>query len=759
MKSELYDLFDESISPPLLLHPLEWIDRFFQSVLNCEVSSIPEIKSVRGKSCIMDNPSENMAHRYIGGTLPKCVALVDDALSREPGPRMKPLVATVKGVGGGKTRLLEEIRGVFNGRNDSIALSVTFNNNMDYMATLEHFTRDSTLNFIFSIMIRYVALVYEMEFDQVRKRMLEEVDYLDVALLERVDSSWFVRYFLRRIIMDIRNQFPPEMSVNIVFLIDEVMAAYSLALKLQPDVIVLANFKAALSTLNKAMLNERFVSGINGSGTINVALVMSSLDVSATGVTDSSRGIYVLPYAEKLNSTEIVEEWWTRHIPYVNITGRSDYFRLKLISETASSLPRILSTIASFVKSRMQSVDSLSAVDTPFVDSVFFQDLFIYVFTLLKARYFVEAENCDFVAIFGLVYQKPVLVNDKVRWMLQKSILTNIAPISPDPVVYIKLPSASLVTLAFLSGFELDLNRMNYPEGFDLLNPFHCFFMVLQRTLQAIDSKHNEGDSLESLFEWWLKCRIASARSAGKDSISLSDLLPISKSIRRFLPTTVHLPEDDSYFLKKSSKRVLPNISGILNMNRTQIFKLARKVNSVLQLEADENCLVLESPRGQSFDLMVVCRNAESGNSSIPISVHFFEFKSGEVIPQSTSSPKTRKSTKISCVQFKRILVLIGALKELTSSSPSSVGANALGKEVNDFKLSNICEALINGNYCFNFFSTYAEVQAKAAEYSTHPNLVISDAASAEKYFGMLWPVVQASRSSISRSSVKESTI
>jgi hypothetical protein len=50
-----------------------------------------------------------MSHDFIddNGTFPQTKAEINDVLKIDPDERMKPLLTTVKGSGGGKTRLLD----------------------------------------------------------------------------------------------------------------------------------------------------------------------------------------------------------------------------------------------------------------------------------------------------------------------------------------------------------------------------------------------------------------------------------------------------------------------------------------------------------------------------------------------------------------------------------------------------------------------------------------------------------------------------
>ena len=110
---------EPSYSPALAHHP----DPLQDSIIPAQKSFIDElivpltfsrlniIKAAEGKSCIIDIPDETMANAYLDqNSLKANVKRITNALNKAPNARSKPLVATVMGSGGGKTRLLEECR-------------------------------------------------------------------------------------------------------------------------------------------------------------------------------------------------------------------------------------------------------------------------------------------------------------------------------------------------------------------------------------------------------------------------------------------------------------------------------------------------------------------------------------------------------------------------------------------------------------------------------------------------------------------------
>ena len=67
---------------------------------------------------------------------------LDEVLRQQPSARLKDLIATVRGSGGGKTRMMKELRRTTNRRDDAVAVGVTFNCNSLYRKSFETFLEE-----------------------------------------------------------------------------------------------------------------------------------------------------------------------------------------------------------------------------------------------------------------------------------------------------------------------------------------------------------------------------------------------------------------------------------------------------------------------------------------------------------------------------------------------------------------------------------------------------------------------------------------
>lgn len=148
---------------------------------------IDEIKSKTGLACIMDSPEVHMAIEYIEESyVMEAMDELSEVLRQGSGPRIKDVIITVRGSGGGKTRMLEEIRRRMNKRPDTVVIAVTFNNLTDYNSSIEErfINQDcgGAFNIMLSIICRLCCVVYGYSFEEslLRMKSLQLFDSLDV---------------------------------------------------------------------------------------------------------------------------------------------------------------------------------------------------------------------------------------------------------------------------------------------------------------------------------------------------------------------------------------------------------------------------------------------------------------------------------------------------------------------------------------------------------------------------------------------------
>jgi hypothetical protein len=130
----------------------------------------------------MNKPEVNLANKYLGNHFQECLTTLEVALAREPDTREKPLVATVRGTGGGKTRLLEEIRLAKNKERNCVVLSITFNNKTLLPFGGESFTSTVELNVVLSMLARITATTYDLPLEEIIQLIESNIGTLDHGL-------------------------------------------------------------------------------------------------------------------------------------------------------------------------------------------------------------------------------------------------------------------------------------------------------------------------------------------------------------------------------------------------------------------------------------------------------------------------------------------------------------------------------------------------------------------------------------------------
>ena len=96
--------FDQLKPLEIHIHPVEEMKQLRKEMeeKNATVVDVP--------GCIIDSPQDTMSIPLIGLDVKELVDVVIETSKKKSGPRKKPVCATVRGMGGGKTRAFEEMR-------------------------------------------------------------------------------------------------------------------------------------------------------------------------------------------------------------------------------------------------------------------------------------------------------------------------------------------------------------------------------------------------------------------------------------------------------------------------------------------------------------------------------------------------------------------------------------------------------------------------------------------------------------------------
>jgi hypothetical protein len=503
-----------------------------------------------------------------------------------------------------------------------------------------------------------------------------------------------------------------EQLKNFVFIIDEIMTID----EAHHDEKIL---KVCLSALNKALLNINFT-GV-GNDNIQVALVISSLNPSSTGLTESGcRNVSVLKLDENLDSAEIVNKWWLWGSKVKSLSPM-DAFRLDLVARSISNMPRVVEIAGHEIHQILKKIDVPpdGILQQNIFDASAINSIFKEILKGLMVRYAISINvNLNYCSdqLFALVFQKDVSIKDNVvKQLLRKSVFTNSFDIITSERDFIA--DGSPIMLAFLSKF----GSQDSKKIFDQLNPLHCFYQLYVDVVNTILLSNVKGDPLEALLISWLQCRIAIAVKKGMKSIDMESLLGEKINV------SIQLPTENNYILRHSSDvtsdddllQLLPKISDCVEV-------YAEKFNKQIVLSTVKPFIMHESIEGQNYDFMFAAMIDGEEKKAFVV---FGDLKSADVSPTKRSSSKT-----LDFSQFEYVLKVAAHFKKLKKQK---------------VKLSVAAKAMAEGNFVFVYITTYTNVSFGVEKYGKYmKNLVIMNEVSTQKIARNLLGFLLCSKSS-----------
>lgn len=363
-----------------------------------------------------------MRHPILGVDVQSIVERIMRSYSK-PDSRLKPMFALVTGMGRGKTRLLVELDKEFKKYESVLSIPITYNHRWEYI--IEDFP-DARLNYAVSIVSRMFSMHYRLP--------LETVDKVVVSIVHEVggpdsSSKALIQNSIRFLVNQLRSS--GRDIKHFVLLMDESMRVEEL---LQVENIH--------GVLRDAVLNEQLMQ--DGEKELIVDLVMSSLDVKATGVSWSGRALIPISTCGSLQAEDVLERWVKIYIPNLHFESIGD--RLKMLSLIAclSPMPRAIQ----FMISILESYENWR-FDAPRVKA-----LYEATITMVKVHY--PSADPFMRPKYGkaLLFGDRIILDDTVMTLIQNSLFTNsvekFAPIGQGHIV----PQASIVSIDALLSDE-----------------------------------------------------------------------------------------------------------------------------------------------------------------------------------------------------------------------------------------------------------------------------------------------------------------
>lgn len=301
--------------------------------------------------------------------------------SKKGNNRSKAVFVTVRGSGGGKTRALEEMQRSLLLKDGVLSIAITFNNNWNYETSLERWVETQVKTRILyntiSVIARMTSVIFDIQFGYVSDLFHKELHSLDKSY--QINTDELLRYFIRYIIERI---LPSRDIKTFILLMDEVMLIEKGLDEIFPE----NPSKDSGSPIRKALLDNNLnVSDTNSTElsnnikTVNLGLVVSSLDASALKKTNYGRALQAINVPSKLNPTRVLDE----------ILGMKDCKDetlksiLKSLVSIVNKTPRLVEILVDFLKEKNLNPSS----DKSFLNSDVIEECFSKIKNEILKRY------------------------------------------------------------------------------------------------------------------------------------------------------------------------------------------------------------------------------------------------------------------------------------------------------------------------------------------------------------------------------------
>eukprot|EP00299_Pterocystis_sp_00344_P005665 c1729_g1_i1.p1 GENE.c1729_g1_i1~~c1729_g1_i1.p1 ORF type:complete len:660 (+),score=47.26 c1729_g1_i1:33-2012(+) len=435
--------------------------------------SLNEVKMMLSKHAseirVIDNPTKNLAFSLIQLDPAQIAKDILETCEMDASDRDKPLFATIRGVGGGKTRCIEEIREHLHTVAGVLPLAITFNIhwNLNY-AEIDFWKNCGLSGYAMAVVARMASVLYGLPLSDICFLLSNKIETLQRDI--QFKDVAFIVSFIAHAVQVVRNFFQTAVD-TFVLLIDESARAESLLDTQDPHAVV-----------RDALLNAHTLFSEIG---IRTSLVMSSLTLSPLGVSPSGRTIRPIVLPGRLPADDVMSQWLQKDI--VNLS-ETDKVKLRVIIESINNLPRLLTILATHLHATPITMD---------VEAV--KAIFERLALGMRDRYPGIHTNLSPFLLRAVVFRQSVrLCDDEVMVALQRSVVTNSVSTFDESASIV--PEASFLVLS-------QLNSM------------------LQPILESLSSSSDQGDVLAEVLHKWMRFRLhVSVGHDGPSSLSLLTL-------------------------------------------------------------------------------------------------------------------------------------------------------------------------------------------------------------------------------------------
>ena len=445
--------------------------------------------------------------------VPEAVKVIDNAIEiPAENVRDKPLVATTRGSGSGKSRAIEELRlHYLLNSSDTLAIAVTFNSKWDFDSTelqpfIEMFT-NTKLSIAMSIVARMLSMLYE-DLD------LEDARVLIITVITSIINDKWKEFTL----VDKQSKFAANLLVGAIVHVKEAVERKS-SKKIKKFVLFIdessrvndaINKKNSESSKDPKMNNDSIYSGVRRAvlgeeieSVVKCALVMTSLEAESLAVTDSSRDVKPIDLASQLNVTEIVDKIWLQNLNKIEgfRVDKPTYRSLLLLAASVNTIPRLVEFVNDILVHQVKNGKNF--------DYETFSQLFKELFGRVKSKY-RDAPFPNGKYLRALLLGTGILIDPDVVKLIRRSVYVNQVSNYVDDSDVTIIPQGNL----FFLNASITIQE----------NAITRNLISLSNLVSDCVKNKNEGDTFEKVFLKWTQVKLL-ATSLGGNKSSLRELL------------------------------------------------------------------------------------------------------------------------------------------------------------------------------------------------------------------------------------------
>ena len=390
--------------------------------------TVKNILRLQDSGSIMDSPWIYMNNTLIDLKVEELAGTVDSVLDTHPGPQAKPVVAIMRGRGGGKRRALEELRRYYLQQEGVLPIAITYGLFSRSNTEVLDPKRPVGLFTALGVVARAIYATHDTNcFDTVVRNMERRMPLLHGKNMPGTFLTEAMEYLVRQVQQH-------RKITSFVLLIDGTTFHEECVRDVYP------NPSDPFAMVQDSLLNQ------NLCGDVRTAVILSSLQPTAFGVAVGGRGIKQIHLPERLDTASIVRDWWLK--------GKDgDEFKARARSDPACKQQgHLLELCAALLNNIPMGVEIAAGIirrcGHSNFDGQFLQRFLAEARKTILGRYKIWPSYFPSPKLyFAAIFQRAVVIDDEFLCWIERSVFTNSLPI-PREEQSTGVPILSLMLLS-----------------------------------------------------------------------------------------------------------------------------------------------------------------------------------------------------------------------------------------------------------------------------------------------------------------------